>query len=127
MQAYLWCWEIELNFRDEKTVMDVGEAQVRTAAAVQSVPAFVVASYAFLLLAANSIKAKPNSMPSPKWYPQKSSDRCTTQKILSIFRSQYWGLRIDSNKSEFVSNSPETRTLFYSPDSLSSALCYAYK
>ena len=127
LQAYLWRWEIELNFRDEKTIMGVGEAQIRTPAAVQSVPAFVVASYAFLLLAAHSIRAKSSSIPAPKWNPQKPTDRCSTQKILSLFRSQYWGLRIASNKSGFVSNSPETRTHFYSPESLSSALCYAYK
>jgi len=51
LQSYLWRWEVELNFRDEKTVMGVGEAQVRTKAAVETVPAFVVAAYAFLLLA----------------------------------------------------------------------------
>ena len=127
LQAYLWRWEIEVNIRDEKTVMGVGEAQVRTAAAVQSVPAFVVAAYAFLLLAAHFVKAKPDSMPSPKWYPRKPSDRCSTQKILSIFRSQYWGLNVEVKKNGFATYSPETRTHFYSPESLSSALCYAYK
>jgi len=50
LQSYLWRWEVELNFRDEKTVMGVGEAQVRTKAAVEAVPVFVVAAYAFMLL-----------------------------------------------------------------------------
>lgn len=127
LQAYLWRWEIELNFRDEKTIMGVGDAQVRTAAAAQSVPSFVVASYAFMLLAAHVVKAKSNSLPSPKWYSQGPSDRCTTQKILSIFRTQYWGLNIDLNKNGFEPISHETRTHFYSPESLNSALCYAYK
>jgi len=127
VQAYLWRWEIELNFRDEKTIMGVGEAQVRTSAAVQSVPAFIVASYAFLLMAAHSLRIKTTCLPSSKWYPQKPSDRCTTQKILSLFRSQYWRLGVDSNKSGFVSHSPETQTHFYSFNSLSSALCYALK
>jgi len=127
VQAYLWRWEIELNFRDEKTIMGVGEAQVRTSEAVKSVPAFIVASYAFLLLAAHSIKAKSSCIPSPNWYPQAESNRCSTQKILSLFRSQYWGLSVESNKSGFVSNSPLTRTRFYSDESLSSAVCYATK
>lgn len=26
LQAYLWRWEIEVNFRDEKTILGVGEA-----------------------------------------------------------------------------------------------------
>ena len=43
---------VDLNFRDEKTVLGVGDAQVRTQAAVETVPCFVVAAYAFLLLAA---------------------------------------------------------------------------
>jgi SRSO17 transposase len=127
VQAYLWRWEIEVNFRDEKTVMGVGEAGVRTPGAVQSAPSFVVASYAFMLLAAHSVKAESSCLPSPKWYPQKPTDRCTTQKILSLFRSQYWGINIDPNKSGFVSKSPERRTPFYSASSIESAVCYAYK
>ena len=127
LQTYLWRWEIELNFRDEKTIMGVGDAQVRTAAAVQSVPAFIVASYAFMLLAAHAVKAKANSMLSPKWYVQNLSDRCTTQKILSIFRSQYWRLGMDLNKNGFASNHSKTRTHFYLPESLNSAVCYAFK
>jgi hypothetical protein len=127
VQAYVWRWEIELNFRDEKTVMGVGEAQLRTSGAVQSAPAFVVASYAFLLLAAHSVGAKSSCLPSPKWYPQKPSDRCSTQKILSLFRSQYWGISIEPNKSGFASKSPERRTRFYFAPSIESAVCYAYK
>jgi hypothetical protein len=127
VQAYLWRWEIELNFRDEKTVIGVGEAQVRTSTAVQSAPSFIVASYAYMLLAAHSIKAKSTCLPSPKWYPRKSSERCTTQNILSLFRSQSWGLNIDLNKSGFVSNSPEIRTHFYSSKSPNAAIYYAIK
>lgn len=127
LQAYLWRWEIELNFRDEKSIMGVGEAQVRTPAAVQNVPAFLVASFAYLLLASNNIKARSNCLPSPKWYPQESSNRCTTQKTLSLFRSQFWGIGSGGNKTGFVHNSFETRTHFFSPNSPNSALCYAYK
>jgi len=127
VQAYLWRWEIELNFRDEKTIMGVGEAQVRTPAAVQNVPAFVVAAYSFLLLAAHSINLKPACLPSPKWSPYEISGRCTTQKILSLFRFQYWGLDDDLNKSGFVSNSSVERTRFFSDNPLNSALCYAVK
>jgi hypothetical protein len=127
LQAYLWRWEIELNFRDEKTVMGVGEAGVRIPDAVQNAPAFVAASYALLLLAAHSAQAKSSCLPSPKWYPQKPLDRCTTQKMLSFFRSGYWGLNIDPNKSGFVSNSPDERTHFYSASPIESAVCYASK
>ncbi len=127
LQAYIWRWEIELNFRDEKTVFGVGEAQVRTPAAVQGLPSFMVACYAFLLLAAHSLHTETDCLPSPKWYPQRCVQRCTTQKALSLFRFHYWGLHMDQNKSGFASFSPGTRTHFFSPLSLSSALCFAYK
>ena len=127
LQAYLWRWEIELNFRDEKSIMGVGEAQVRTSSAVQSLPAFIVAIYAFLLLAAHSINPASSGLPPPKWYPAKPSDRCSTQKALSLFRAQFWNIQIDANKSAFVTLPPQTRTPFYSARSPYSALCYALK
>lgn len=127
LQAYLWRWEIELNFRDEKTIIGVGEAQVRTPAAVQGVPAFVVATYAFMLLAAHSAKATALSAPSPKWFPQTPSARCSTNSILSLFRFEYWGLGIEQKKNGFVKKSPVGQSRFFSDRSLSSALFYARK
>ena len=130
VQAYIWRWEIELNFRDEKTIMGVGEAQVRNPLTVQSVPAFIVACYSYLLLADHANKTDSSIIPSPKWYKRKSSDRCSTQKILSIFRSQIWGIELGNNKSGFVSNiskSPQTRSRFFPSISLKSAICYNTK
>jgi len=48
--AYLARWEIEVNFRDEKTVLGVGQAQVRSPLSVERAPAFLVLCYAMLLL-----------------------------------------------------------------------------
>ena len=39
LQAYLWRWEIELNFKEEKTTLGMGEAQTRTIPSVEAVPA----------------------------------------------------------------------------------------
>jgi len=47
--AYLARWEVEVNFRDEKTLLGVGQAQVRSPQAVARAPAFLVACYAMLL------------------------------------------------------------------------------
>jgi hypothetical protein len=47
-------------------VLGVGEAQVRTKAAVETVPCFVVAAYAFLLLAAAQTGAGRIGLPPPK-------------------------------------------------------------
>lgn len=43
LQAYLWRWEIEVNFREEKTVMGLGQAQVRKKNSVENTSAFIVA------------------------------------------------------------------------------------
>jgi len=51
IQIYLDRLEIEYNFRDEKSVIGVGEAQVRNEKSVSKEPAFTVAVYSALLLA----------------------------------------------------------------------------
>ncbi len=45
LQDYLWRWDIEVNFRDEKTILGVGQAQVRTQNSTQNAPALGVAAY----------------------------------------------------------------------------------
>jgi len=124
LQAYIWRWEIEVNFRDEKTIMGVGEAQVRTENAVKNVPSFLVAVYAFLLLSAHNTKVKSDSLPSPKWYNRNIEKRCSTQKIVSLFRMQHWGLNAVRNKNGFTSTTSLTRTHFNFPNSLISAICH---
>lgn len=47
--AYVARWEVEVNFRDEKTLLGVGQAQVRNPQAAARAPAFLVACYALLL------------------------------------------------------------------------------
>jgi hypothetical protein len=51
IEAYLARWELEVNFRDEKTILGVGQAQVRSPLSVARTPAFLVAAYAALLVA----------------------------------------------------------------------------
>ena len=52
LQYYLWRWDIEVNHRDEKQLIGVGQAQVWSRQSVDRQPALAVASYAYLLLAA---------------------------------------------------------------------------
>ncbi len=52
IQAYVWRWEIEVNHRDEKQLIGVGQAQVRSEKSAERVPAFAVLCYSTLLLAA---------------------------------------------------------------------------
>ena len=62
LQEYLWRWDIEVNFRDEKCLLGVSQAQVREPEAVRRQPACAVAAYALLLLAAHKTYG-PDGLP----------------------------------------------------------------
>ncbi len=104
LQAYLWRWGIEVNFREEKTVLGCGEAQVRTSTAVEKVPAFITAVYAMLKLAAHQLASLPanQQLPRSKWYPKKISKKPTTGDIINQFRSQLYAKSIHINFTDFV-------------------------
>ena len=125
LQTYLWRWDIEVNFRDEKTLLGVGQAQVRTVQSVQNVPALSVAAYALLLT--SSILTfgpggKPNRLPAPKWQQQKSQ-RASTQSLLQHLRQEVWAHTI--RFSGFVSASPPDTKPQKLEYGLESALFYA--
>ena len=52
VQACFDRWQIEVNHRDEKDILGVGQAQVRSEQSIPRHPALAVASYSLLLLAA---------------------------------------------------------------------------
>ncbi|MBU0677156.1 MAG: transposase [Verrucomicrobia bacterium] len=92
LQAYLWRWDIEVNFRDEKTLLGVGQAQVRHEQSVEKVPALAVAAYAMLLTSAINAygpTGKPDSLPTPKWR-NKETLRPSTQSLLQHLRHEVW-------------------------------------
>lgn len=127
LQSYLWRWEVELNFRDEKTVMGVGEAQVRTKAAVETVPAFVVAAYAFLLLAGTEDCKGVSVLPQPKWRTADPPARQSTARMIGMFRSQLWGKAMGVNLRDFAdSKTAGTKPVLFDK-SLQSAVCYAFR
>jgi hypothetical protein len=76
LQAYLWRWEIEVNFREEKTLLGCGQAQVSNPNSAESLPAFVAAMYGLLHLASHRTNTKSNKfmLPRPKWYPEKDEN-----------------------------------------------------
>ncbi len=104
LQAYLWRWEIEVNFKEEKSLFGSGEAQVRNIDAVEKVPGFIVAIYALLLLAAYRTNDGDfiNRLPRAKWYPNKKSVRTSTGDILNVIRAQLFARAIELNFSHFV-------------------------
>ena len=98
LQNYLWRWDIEVNFRDEKTILGVGQAQVRTEASTQNAPALAVAAYALLLMA--SVKAygkngSPDRLLEAKWYHRKKQERATTNELINQLRRELWADSLD--------------------------------
>jgi len=128
LQAYLWRWEIEVNFRDEKSLLGVGKAQVRNQQSVASIPAFIAVIYSYLLIAAHKTYRKPvrnNLIPRPKWYPAKKEQRLSTGEIINLFRTQLWAKALGCESfSGFVKRELETRSRKNYAPSLSSAICY---
>jgi hypothetical protein len=128
LQAYLWRWEIELNFRDEKSLLGVGEAQVRTPAAVAAVPRFQVGIYSLLLVAERLLRQPLERLPRPLWQrtTQTRSGRASTQELLRMFRAETWARALDlENFSGFASNAPSARKPEKFKNSIASAICYA--
>lgn len=93
LQHFLWRWDIEVNFRDEKTLLGVGQAQVRTEPSNQNAPALAVAAYAMLLMASVHAYGKqgvPDRLAQAKWYRRKSKDRATTNELINQLRRELW-------------------------------------
>lgn len=77
LQHYLWRWGIEVNFREEKSLIGVGQAQVRSAASNQHQPATCVAAYSLLWVSALSARQSgqpPASLRPPRWRVKKITD-----------------------------------------------------
>jgi hypothetical protein len=106
LQAYLWRWEIEVNFRDEKTVGGCGQAQVRNEIAAAKLPAFVVVIHAFIHLA-ECILSKNNlniALPKAKWEKPIEVKRQSTNNLLNLFRGNIWYENVRESFSDFVKN-----------------------
>ena len=125
IQAYVWRWDIEVNFRDEKSLLGVGQAQVRHQNSVENVPALAVAAYAMLLTAAINVygpSGQPDTLPPPKWR-RKISIRASTQSLLQHLRHEVWANAL--HFSGFVSTTlPNTKPEKFE-NNLESALFYA--
>ena len=115
LQSYLWRWDIECNFRDEKTLLGTGQAQVRNLASTKAVPQMMVAAYSLLLLAGIKIwgvKGIPQPENIPKWQSPTSKRRASTNDLIKQLRSELWADSIRSiNLSDFVANQNATRSL----------------
>lgn len=74
LQVYFDRWQIEVNFREEKSLFGIGDAQVRSALSVPRQPAFAVATYSTLIWSGHKTFAgqRSDAFPArPKWYPSQ--------------------------------------------------------
>jgi len=89
MQMYFDRWEIEVNHRDEKETLGVGQAQVWSRNAVPRQPAFMVAAYSNLLVAAMmayGAQRTADYLPLPAW--RKPSRRPSCQDLVAQLRRE---------------------------------------
>jgi hypothetical protein len=121
LQAYIWRWGIETNFRDEKSLLGTGQAQVRSPASVKAVPQMMVAAYSLLLLAGTKklgLKGLPPLENMPKWQNPTKKLGASTNDLIKLLREELWGDAIASNnKNDFSLNPTLLRSRFnvYSP------------
>lgn len=100
IQKYFDRWQIEVNHREEKDTLGVGQAQVWSCKSVQRQPAFVVAAYSALLLAGilcfNDIR-KDTFMILPKW--RRNAKRPSCLDLVQLLRKEL--LEKDNKKGDF--------------------------
>jgi hypothetical protein len=90
LQVYLDRWEIEVNHREEKTTLGVGQAQLWSPKSVARHPALVVAAYSALLLASlEAYGATRNEAYRllPKWRRQTQRPSCLD--LVTLLRQQW--------------------------------------
>lgn len=88
--AYLARWEVEVNFRDEKTLLGVGQAQVRHPQSVARTPAFLVAAYSMLLWSNIQVfgdRRTKDFAPLPAWRKTEPA-RPSTRDLIRLLQQQ---------------------------------------
>jgi len=89
LQIYFDRWQIEVNHREEKDTLGVGQAQLWNVHAVPKQPVMVVAAYSALLLAslqAFGIERGKAYQPLPKW--RRSAHRPSCLDLVTLLRKE---------------------------------------
>ena len=89
IQDYFDRWGIEVNHRDEKEILGLGQAQVWNEQSVVKVPALVVAMYSWLLLAGLHCYGPTRTddyLPLPKW--RRGAKRPSCLDLITLLRKQ---------------------------------------
>ena len=89
LQIYLDRWQIEVNHREEKDTLGIGQAQLRNPQSVERQPLLCVAAYAALLMAGLEAYGCGRGSPYrtlPKW--RKRAARPSCLDLLTLLRQQ---------------------------------------
>ncbi len=89
IQQYINRWEIEVNHRDEKNNLGLGQAQVWNKLSIIKVPALLVATYSIMLLMSlrcYGLNRSDNYLPQPKW--RKGSVRPSCNDLVNQLRKE---------------------------------------
>jgi hypothetical protein len=89
LQGYFDRWGIEVNHRDEKEILGVGQAQVWNEKSVRKVPALLVAMYSWLLLAGLDCYGPTRTKvyeALPKW--RRKAKRPSCLDLVTLLRRQ---------------------------------------
>lgn len=89
LQIYFDRWQIEVNHREEKDTLGVGQAQLWNEKSVPKQPAFVVASYSALLLASLQAFGAERTQayaPLPKW--RRRAARPSALDLITLLRKE---------------------------------------
>lgn len=111
LQYYFFRWDIEVNHRDEKSLLGVGDAQVRAAAAVAKNPPWAVLVASLLVLAglrAYGATRTNDYFELPRWRQEKTR-RPSMLDLVAQFRYEIMKeqLQMDLN---FSKATPQKRT-----------------
>ena len=92
LQPYFDRWQIEVNHREEKDTLGIGQAQLRSRRSVPRQPAFAVAAYSALMLAGLLAFGPERSdcyEPLPKWRRHASRPSCLD--LVTLLRKEIAG------------------------------------
>jgi hypothetical protein len=95
LQPYFDRWQIEVNHREEKDTLGIGQAQLRSRQSVPRQPAFAVAAYSALMLAgliAFGSGRGDQYQALPKW--RRNANRPSCLDLVTLLRKE-----MDANKA----------------------------
>jgi hypothetical protein len=111
IQYYFDRWQIEVNHRDEKSLLGVGHAQVRSPLSIPRHPAFAVASYSMLCLAALQTFGTNRTeefCPLPKW--RKKTSHYSTLDLLTLLRKE---INNETSVSDYLNANVAQNLMYY--------------